>query len=158
MPIHPIAAEMATALEAAHTLSFSKPWKAQEWRELIASGAFGWVCADDERGGVITALILLRQAADEVELLTIATIPDARRQGLADRLLGHALHEMSQHDTSIASHLHCFLEVRTSNVAAIALYRRHGFRDIATRRGYYPAEGSNDTQNDEREDALVMRR
>ena len=37
---------------------------------------------------------------------------------------------------------------RPSNLAAIALYARHGFRRIALRRGYYPAEHG-------REDALV---
>jgi [ribosomal protein S18]-alanine N-acetyltransferase len=42
-----------------------------------------------------------------------------------------------------------FLEVRTSNVAAIAFYRLAGFSLIGVRRGYYQnANGS--------EDALVM--
>jgi ribosomal-protein-alanine N-acetyltransferase len=44
-----------------------------------------------------------------------------------------------------------FLEVRTSNTPAIALYRSSGFVDLAVRRGYYPAR-------DGREDALIMKR
>ena len=43
-----------------------------------------------------------------------------------------------------------FLEVRPSNVAALALYARAGFETIGRRKGYYPAA-------DGREDALVMR-
>jgi ribosomal-protein-alanine N-acetyltransferase len=42
-----------------------------------------------------------------------------------------------------------FLEVRVSNAAARALYARAGFREIATRRDYYPAAAG-------REDALVL--
>ena len=42
-----------------------------------------------------------------------------------------------------------FLEVRPSNLAGKALYERFGFRKIALRRGYYPAQGG-------REDALVL--
>ena len=42
-----------------------------------------------------------------------------------------------------------FLEVRPSNTAARALYRRAGFSEIGTRRGYYPAQNG-------REDALVL--
>jgi ribosomal-protein-alanine N-acetyltransferase len=39
------------------------------------------------------------------------------------------------------------LEVRPTNVAAIRLYKQHGFRAYGHRRGYYPDNG---------EDALVM--
>jgi ribosomal-protein-alanine N-acetyltransferase len=44
-----------------------------------------------------------------------------------------------------------FLEVRTSNVAAIALYHSSGFVDLAVRRNYYPARVG-------REDALIMKK
>ena len=43
------------------------------------------------------------------------------------------------------------LEVRASNAAAIALYRRAGFSDIGLRRDYYQAENG-------REDAILMGR
>jgi ribosomal-protein-alanine N-acetyltransferase len=42
-----------------------------------------------------------------------------------------------------------FLEVRPSNLAAIALYETAGFRRVAVRRNYYPAREG-------REDAVVM--
>jgi ribosomal-protein-alanine N-acetyltransferase len=48
----------------------------------------------------------------------------------------------------------CFLEVRESNHAAIALYLREGFAPVARRAGYYPAPA----RASGREDALVMRR
>ena len=43
------------------------------------------------------------------------------------------------------------IEVRPGNLAALALYRRHGFIEIGRRRNYYPAQGG-------REDAIVMAR
>jgi ribosomal-protein-alanine N-acetyltransferase len=42
-----------------------------------------------------------------------------------------------------------FLEVRMSNVSAIALYENTGFNEMAIRRGYYPAKNG-------REDAVLM--
>ena len=42
-----------------------------------------------------------------------------------------------------------FLEVRPSNLTGRALYAGTGFREVATRRGYYPGPGSP-------EDAVVM--
>jgi ribosomal-protein-alanine N-acetyltransferase len=41
------------------------------------------------------------------------------------------------------------LEVRTSNIAGCAFYRRHGFTQIGERTGYYPAKQG-------RESALVL--
>ena len=46
-----------------------------------------------------------------------------------------------------------FLEVRTSNSAAITLYRSEFFTPIARRIAYYPGR----TSDAPREDALVMR-
>ena len=42
-----------------------------------------------------------------------------------------------------------FLEVRPSNVGAIALYEKMGFNEIGIRKGYYPAEHG-------REDAIML--
>ena len=44
------------------------------------------------------------------------------------------------------------LEVRPSNTAAVALYRKLGYEEIGVRKNYYPA----DPQLGTREDALVM--
>jgi ribosomal-protein-alanine N-acetyltransferase len=42
-----------------------------------------------------------------------------------------------------------FLEVRVTNMPARALYAQAGFREIGTRRAYYPA-------HEGREDAIVL--
>lgn len=90
------------------------------------------------------AFALLRRAADEVEVLTIATAPEMQRKGLARALLIRAL----QAQTGASA---CFLEVAASNHGAQALYAGLGFAEVGRRRHYYT------TPDRQREDALVLR-
>jgi ribosomal-protein-alanine N-acetyltransferase len=67
-------------------------------------------------------------APGEAELLNIAVDPGFRRRGVASALL-EALNAQAQGSI--------FLEVAEPNTAAIALYRRHGWRQVGFRPGYY---------------------
>lgn len=77
----------------------------------------------------------------ELHILTIATHPDYRGKGIATELLAHVLEKAQQTGCSLAT-----LEVRRSNVPAIALYERAGFKTVHVRARYYSDD----------EDALVM--
>ncbi|MGK2348854.1 ribosomal protein S18-alanine N-acetyltransferase [Actinomyces sp. W5033] len=79
----------------------------------------------------------------DADLLTIATAPQARRRGVATRLLDHLLSQARRQGCE-----HVLLEVRASNTGAQALYTRHGFEVLGVRRRYYTCP---------EEDALVMR-
>ena len=75
----------------------------------------------------------------------VSSAPAARRQGYADALL-----QRWSADCAANGVTRLLLEVRESNAAAQALYRKHGFADMARRRGYYSlSDGA-------REDALIM--
>ena len=87
--------------------------------------------------------VLARQAADEAEILMLAVLPAARRQGLGRRLVEACAAEAARHGATTL-----FLEVAAGNDAARALYRATGFAQVGRRRGYY-ADGA---------DALVLRR
>jgi ribosomal-protein-alanine acetyltransferase len=91
---------------------------------------------------VPVGFVILRCFADDGELLQIAVDRDARRCGVADLLLNAAL-EYSQEKNLRA----VFLEVRKSNDAAVALYKKHGFKSVRLRKDYY---------SNPLEDALVM--
>lgn len=78
------------------------------------------------------------------DLLTIATVPAARRRGIATAMLEHLVALVAERGC-----VDVLLEVRASNEGAQRLYRDHGFEPIGTRRRYYLAPV---------EDALVMRR
>lgn len=81
--------------------------------------------------------------AGDADLLTIATLPAARRRGVATAMLTRLVERARQAGCGAV-----LLEVRVSNTGAQALYRRHGFVPIGRRRRYYLAPV---------EDALVMR-
>jgi [ribosomal protein S18]-alanine N-acetyltransferase len=74
-------------------------------------------------------------------LMNVAVDGLRRRQGIATALLTHLF------ETADAPAEQYTLEVRVSNVEAIALYERFGFRSAGIRRGYY---------HDNREDAVIM--
>lgn len=82
---------------------------------------------------------------EEVHLLNITTVPQHRRHGCA-RLMMAALIAWSRLQGALA----LWLEVRVSNLGAMALYESLGFRRLNVRKDYYPDGGNR------REDALVM--
>lgn len=70
---------------------------------------------------------------DEATLLGIAVAPDARRQGIGARIL-------QESEAQLTDAKSFFLEVRAGNHGAQALYRAHGYREIARRAAYYGDE------------------
>ncbi len=87
-------------------------------------------------------MILVRVAADEAEVLTLAVMPAARRDGIATKLLSEA--------TKLAASLGAatiFLEVSVANIAALRLYTGFGFHRAGRRPRYYS----------DMSDALVLR-
>ena len=96
-----------------------------------------------EQDSQVSGYAAFRTCASEGELLRLVVLPSWRRQGGAGRLLRFGLHLLAGHGMET-----CFLEVRSSNSAARALYGQHGFTVIGMRPKYYrqPVE-----------DAVVMR-
>lgn len=117
---------MWTDLAAIHAASFTNPppWSACELRSATESpGAF---LLRDGAGFLIG-----RAIAGEAEILTLATRPDARRQGIGRRLVAAFL------SRAAATADTAFLEVAADNAPAIALYRTNGFIDVGCRPRYY---------------------
>ena len=122
-------------------VSFSLPWPERSFRfELTDNPASRcWVAEVDRRlVGIIVAWLIV----DEVHVATIATHPEFRRQGIAKRLLSHALRELRNEGAQSS-----FLEVRASNYAAQEMYRKFGYEKSGIRPRYY---------RDNDEDALLM--
>jgi len=85
-----------------------------------------------EQNHEAVGLLQWRQLGAEAEILDLAVRRDHRRHGLASFLLQNFLEHIS-HLTILA----IFLEVRESNSAAIALYRKFGFQISGRRSNYY---------------------
>lgn len=81
--------------------------------------------------------IIVRQAADEVEILNLAVEPPLRRQGIARILVAEVI--QWGHNSGARS---IWLEVRESNAGANRFYKAVGFCVAGRRRNYYgePAE------------------
>lgn len=85
-----------------------------------------------QRDGKIVGFALGRVVVDEGELYQIGVLPEFRRQGIAEELL-EELHRQMRERSAVC----CFLEVRSRNYGAIALYEKSGYVQISVRRGYY---------------------
>ena len=90
----------------------------------------------------IIGYIVARETAGELHINNFAVRPEYRRLGIGAALLDRVLQEARRRKANAA-----FLEVRSGNHAARALYEKSGFRAIARRANYY---------SDPREDAVVM--
>jgi ribosomal-protein-alanine N-acetyltransferase len=137
--LEPAGVAHAAALASIHRQAFppDETWGSDAIAlQLALPGVFGWL---DPHGG----MILARVAGDEAEVLTLAVIPEIRRQGVGTRLLDAAMSLAGSRGARAV-----FLEVSTGNAAAIDLYARAGFIPVGRRRRYY-ADGT---------DALVLRR
>lgn len=128
------------ALAATHAAAFddTRAWGADEFAALLQGRGVFLV-------GDPICFALGRVIADEAELLTLATLPDRQRQGLARTCLAAWLAEARRLGAARA-----FLEVASDNDAARTLYVAAGFVETGRRRGYYLRHDGS------RADALVM--
>ncbi len=94
--------------------------------------------------GEMAAFAITQVVLDEATLFNIAVDPAYQRRGLGRALLEHVIDEVEKLGV-----VTLWLEVRASNVAAIALYESVGFNEATIRRNYYPTA-------DGREDAIIM--
>ncbi|WIY52993.1 ribosomal protein S18-alanine N-acetyltransferase [Devosia sp. YIM 151766] len=136
----------AKDLARIHGQSFYRGWPSEEFERFLADKASPVYIACDARRR-IAGFALIRNVADESELLTIAVDPKWRGKGL-----GRALMEAVFADLLLSPARCMFLEVDEQNQPAIRLYEKLGFATISSRKGYYPRpDGSAAT-------ALVMAR
>lgn len=136
-------ADLDWVVEAEAELHAS-PWTRGNFLDSLSAGyACRVMLAGDEPLGYAVLLLVL----DEAHLLNISIRAEHQRRGMAIALLSH-LYAAAR----AAGATQMFLEVRPTNAAALALYRREGFQAIGRRARYYPAADGG------REDAIVMRR
>ncbi len=125
---------------------YAHPWTRGNFSDSLNSGYSAWVLEQDS--GMI-GYALLMMILDEAHLLNLSIAKHQQKQGLGRYLLEHMLKIAKNHQA-----INLFLEVRPSNVAAIALYENMGFSEMAVRRGYYPADPK--IVKTGREDAILM--
>lgn len=130
---------------------YSHPWTRGNFSDSLQNGYSGWVLEDKslEQDKVLIGYSLLMIIMDEAHLLNLSVAKCKQKQGLGRYLLEHMCNIAKTHKA-----VNMFLEVRPSNISAIALYENMGFCEISVRRGYYPADQKVSGTN--REDAILM--
>ena len=130
------------AVAAVEQASYVFPWSAGIFRDCLR---VGYLCRVAEMDGGIVAYGIVAMGAGEAHLLNLCVRGDMRGRHVGRQMLLLLLERARQ-----AGMTDVFLEVRPSNLFAIALYQSVGFVQVGLRKGYYQAEQG-------REDALVLK-
>lgn len=128
------------AVHAIERAAFRDPWSLRQLAACLSADTLFLVA---HRAAQVLGYVIVRIAADEGELLNVAVVPAARRQGIGRALIRAALAAAGARGARTV-----YLEVRESNLGARQLYAGEGFEMIGRRRGYYRTPG---------EDAVVLR-
>jgi ribosomal-protein-alanine N-acetyltransferase len=128
---------------AIESVVYSHPWSRGNFADSLRSG---YTCRTWRLGSELLGYFVLMAAVGEAHLLNLSVASARQRRGHGASMLEEAMRLSRELGAR-----HMFLEVRPSNAPGQALYERFGFRRVARRRGYYPAESG-------REDALVLSR
>lgn len=112
------------------------PWPAAAFLRELAAQHIHYVAArtDDRLVGYGGIARLGRTPPYEYEIHTIGVDPAYQGRGIGGKMLDRLL-EFAADDT-------VYLEVRTDNTAAIAMYERAGFVNVGLRKRYYRVSGA----------------
>lgn len=120
--------------------SFSLPWTRSMFEQELHLPNSYLVVA--KLNGEIAGYAGFWQVLEELHLITLAVKAGYRCQGIAKKIMNYLLKQGLGMGLQRAT-----LEVRVSNMAAQALYKKFGFEPVAIRKKYYA---------DNQEDALIM--
>jgi [ribosomal protein S18]-alanine N-acetyltransferase len=120
------------------------PWTRGNFLDSMYSGYEAWTLR--EASGDLAGYFLVLLAVDEAHLLNISVRRDLHGFGIGRLQLDKVMAISRKKNMNSV-----LLEVRPSNLRALAVYERYGFVKIGQRKGYYPAK------DNMREDAIVMR-
>lgn len=122
--------------------STEEGWTAAAYENELTNNKAARYFVLETSAGEITGFAGLWLQFDQAHIVTIAVAPELRRSGHGLRLVLSLLDLAEREGMD-----DCTLEVRKSNDAARALYRRLGFFEVGLRKAYYL---------DNKEDAIIM--
>ena len=115
---------------ALEKLCFSDPWSETSVASELDNPLSLWLIAEEE--GTVLGYVGSQTVLDETDMMNIAVQPECRRRGIAAALIGELVNQLRERGSHILR-----LEVRESNVPAIALYESMGFTQLGLRKNYY---------------------
>lgn len=137
-----LAQEHVAPIAELEKICFSDPWSENSIAYELTSRLSYWLVAVEE--GQVVGYIGSQSVLGESDMMNVAVHPDHRRKGIAEALIVALSDCLKQRDNVCLT-----LEVRASNVPAIALYDKLGFQQVGRRPNYY---------RNPKEDALILRK
>lgn len=113
-----------------HSVCFDQAWSIDDMKAHTRQD----ICKGSLDNG-LRSFVIIRQASDQADILTIAVHPDYRRQGLAQSLLTQGEESVRALGVKII-----FLEVAEDNASAIRFYEKSQYVRIGRRPAYYRRE------------------
>ena len=123
-------------------LCFRDPWSENSVASELNNPLSLWLVAVE--GEKVAGYVGSQSVMGESDMMNVAVHPDFRRQGIGERLILELIDQLENRGNHSLT-----LEVRASNVSAIALYRKLGFVQVGLRKNYY---------RNPKEDALILRK
>jgi len=142
--IVPMNGDHLEEIERLERLCFSRPWNRRMLAEELENQCAAFLVAEDAETGAVLGYAGLLVVADEGYITNVAVFPEQRRRGIAAAILEVYVRFAQANGLAFLT-----LEVRPTNTAAIALYRRFGFEEVGRRKNYYDLP---------KEDALILTR
>jgi len=118
-------------------------WSIKNFKDSISAKHFFKIFILNE---TIVGFIVARLIQHECEILNIGVTKSMRKKQAASKLMDVLLAECNNKNIK-----HIFLEVRTSNIPAISLYKKFDFNEVGVRPNYYLTKKGH-------EDAVIMGR
>ena len=122
-------------------LCFSDPWSEKSVASELENELSLWLVAME--GDRLAGYVGSQTVMGETDMMNVAVHPDFRRRGIGEALILALVEELKAKESHSLT-----LEVRASNVPAIALYEKLGFAETGRRKNYY---------RNPKEDALILR-
>jgi [ribosomal protein S18]-alanine N-acetyltransferase len=120
-------------MNAAFGRRYGEAWTRSQLGGILPMEGVSLTLACDAGADAAVGFSLVRNVADESELLLLAVLPSRQREGIGSRLLDEFMERAARNG---ACRVH--LEVRDGN-PAVAMYRAAGFEQAGKRRNYYHA-------------------
>ena len=142
MIIRKMILEDVPQIAAIERLCFSAPWNENMIISSWESRLSCWLVAEVDN--CVVGYVGSEAVLDSADMMNIAVAPEYRKRGIAEALIRALVKCLQKRDI-----LFLLLEVRVSNMPAIALYNKLGFEQVGCRPKYYC---------NPREDALILRK
>ena len=123
-------------------LSFKLPWSMESIKSEVDNPLAKYIIAKDIESNKVLGFIGIWIILGEGDITNIAVHPEFRKLGIGEKLLSSMLNLCESLNCNIIN-----LEVRSSNLPAISLYKKLNFLEVGLRKGYY---------EDNKEDAILM--